>query len=99
MVWCTNKSHAGHASLAQRLLGPTKLSRFSPLSATCPSKRVILLGPSHQVYLECCAPSGCTTFATPLSDLSIDTQSQSTLFTLSFELFGKLDDFTFLLNV
>ncbi|EFP86569.1 uncharacterized protein PGTG_12951 [Puccinia graminis f. sp. tritici CRL 75-36-700-3] len=36
-------------------------------------KRVFILGPSHHVYLDCCALSKCTQYATPLGDLPIDT--------------------------
>jgi len=36
-------------------------------------KRVFILGPSHHVYLNCCALSKCTHYETPMGDLPIDT--------------------------
>ncbi|KAH9460655.1 hypothetical protein MJO28_003640 [Puccinia striiformis f. sp. tritici] len=36
-------------------------------------KRVFILGPSHHVYLNCCALSRCTQYETPLGALPIDT--------------------------
>ena len=39
------------------------------------SKRVFLLGPSHHVYLPNAALSQCTTYATPLGNLKIDSES------------------------
>uniref|UniRef100_A0A7E4URX3 Protein MEMO1 n=1 Tax=Panagrellus redivivus TaxID=6233 RepID=A0A7E4URX3_PANRE len=45
-------------------------------------RRIFILGPSHVVYLNGCALTTCTTYATPLGDLPIDTdvvkQLQST---------------------
>ena len=38
-------------------------------------KRVFILGPSHHVYLNCCALSKCTHYETPMGDLPIDTSS------------------------
>ena len=35
-------------------------------------KRVVLLGPSHKVYLDFVATTSCTEWATPLGNLSID---------------------------
>lgn len=37
-----------------------------------PSKRVFILGPSHHVYLDGCALSKCTEYATPLGSLPLD---------------------------
>lgn len=35
-------------------------------------KRVVLLGPSHKVYLDFVATTSCTEWATPLGNLTID---------------------------
>lgn len=35
-------------------------------------KRIIILGPSHHVYLDSCALSMCQKYQTPLGDLNID---------------------------
>jgi AmmeMemoRadiSam system protein B len=40
-----------------------------------PSKRVFILGPSHHVYLNGCALSKCTEYATPLGSLPLDRPS------------------------
>lgn len=42
-------------------------------------KRVFILGPSHHVYLDGCALSGCEAYETPLGDLEIDVQVTSEL--------------------
>src|SRR5216684_5059490 len=39
------------------------------------SKRVFILGPSHHVYLDGCALSKCTEYATPLGALPLDRPS------------------------
>jgi AmmeMemoRadiSam system protein B len=39
-------------------------------------KRVFLLGPSHHIHLPNAALSQCTTYETPLGDLTIDTDSK-----------------------
>jgi AmmeMemoRadiSam system protein B len=44
------------------------------------SKRVFLLGPSHHVHLPNAALSQCTTYETPLGNLSIDTDSAALLY-------------------
>lgn len=44
------------------------------------SKRVFLLGPSHHVHLTNAALSQCTTYETPLGNLSIDTDSAVLLY-------------------
>eukprot|EP00236_Picocystis_salinarum_P003738 CAMPEP_0183829256 /NCGR_PEP_ID=MMETSP0807_2-20130328/3212_1 /TAXON_ID=88271 /ORGANISM="Picocystis salinarum, Strain CCMP1897" /LENGTH=289 /DNA_ID=CAMNT_0026074463 /DNA_START=161 /DNA_END=1030 /DNA_ORIENTATION=- len=35
-------------------------------------RRIFLLGPSHHVYTPKCCLSGCTTYRTPLGDISVD---------------------------
>lgn len=42
-------------------------------------RRVVLLGPSHHVFLRKCALSGCTALATPLGDIEVDTEVVSRL--------------------
>ena len=42
-------------------------------------KRVILLGPSHYVYLENCALTQMSKYLTPIGDLRIDTQTTAEL--------------------
>ena len=39
------------------------------------SKRVFILGPSHHVYLDGCALSKCTEYATPIGSLPLDRPS------------------------
>ncbi|PLW43178.1 hypothetical protein PCASD_08066 [Puccinia coronata f. sp. avenae] len=59
--------HAGYsysgraAAWAYKLIDPDQI------------KRVFILGPSHHVYLNCCALSKCTQYETPIGDLPIDT--------------------------
>ena len=38
-----------------------------------PRRFVVLLGPSHHVFLRRCALSKCATYATPLGNLAVDT--------------------------
>jgi len=47
------------------------------------SKRVFILGPSHHVYLDGCALSKCTEYATPLGSLPLDRPSML-IFLLDF---------------
>ena len=41
--------------------------------------RIFLLGPSHHVYLEGCAVSGATTYATPVGDIKVDEETVASL--------------------
>ena len=43
------------------------------ISANNISKRVFLLFPSHHYYLSGAATTGCSKYATPIGDLTIDT--------------------------
>ncbi|KAJ1664062.1 hypothetical protein IW140_004362 [Coemansia sp. RSA 1813] len=38
-------------------------------------RRVFLLGPSHHVYLEKCALSGCTEYQTPMGNIQVDRET------------------------
>lgn len=40
------------------------------------SERVFILGPSHHAYLDGCALSVCTDYATPLGSLTLDRDSE-----------------------
>lgn len=40
------------------------------------SRRVFILGPSHHAYLDGCAVTKCSTYATPVGDLPIDHDSE-----------------------
>ena len=55
------------------ILSSIKCSRLIYLLQ--PSKRVFILGPSHHVYLDGCALSKCTEYATPLGSLPLDRPS------------------------
>lgn len=50
------------------------------------SKRVFILGPSHHVYLDGCALSKCTEYATPLGSLPLDRSSMLLFFILPSDL-------------
>ncbi|CAK5280545.1 unnamed protein product [Mycena citricolor] len=67
-----------------RPLGLTELSMWR----TC-IKRVVLLGPSHHVYLDGCALSQCSSYATPIGDIPLDTETISAL-----RATGKFSDLT-----
>ena len=56
--------HIGVAHLIEPLTLPLQLS-----------KRVFILGPSHHVYIDGCALSKCTEYATPLGTLPLDRPS------------------------
>jgi len=58
--------HAGHS-----YSGPTAAWAYKFVDAN-KVKRVFILGPSHHLYLENCALSGASKYATPLGDLIID---------------------------
>ncbi|KAG0142414.1 hypothetical protein CROQUDRAFT_82189 [Cronartium quercuum f. sp. fusiforme G11] len=75
--------HAGYA-----YSGPTAAWAYKTVDPTR-IKRVFILGPSHHVYLERCALSCCTTYATPLGDLPIDAQINAQL--TKSGLFGTMD--------
>ncbi|KAJ7225471.1 MEMO1 family [Mycena pura] len=58
--------HAGYA-----YSGPTAAWAYKSIDIT-PIKRVFVLGPSHHIYIDGCALSTCTHYATPLGDLPLD---------------------------
>lgn len=41
------------------------------------SRRVFVLGPSHHAYLDGCAVTKCSTYATPVGNLPIDHDSET----------------------
>lgn len=61
--------HAGYS-----YSGPTAAYGFKALDWTG-IKRIFILGPSHHFYLSGCALSACTTYATPLGDFELDTDT------------------------
>jgi predicted class III extradiol MEMO1 family dioxygenase len=57
---------------------PNSLSSPIPkLTAALSSTRVYILGPSHHLYLDGCALSGCSTYETPIGSLPLDLQRLS----------------------
>jgi AmmeMemoRadiSam system protein B len=57
--------------------------------------RVVIIGPSHHVYMQKCGLSGAERLATPLGDLLVDTalvQSWSQLYPELFEILSKSTD-------
>lgn len=66
MTFLTIKSHAGYS-----YSGPAAAWAYKSLDLS-KSKRIFLLGPSHAWYLDQCALSKHTKYATPLGDLVID---------------------------
>jgi AmmeMemoRadiSam system protein B len=82
-------------TLALPLLGHTKvstlpacqydLSNLAHLSDlfSHSRKRVFILGPSHHAYLDGCALSKCTEYATPIGALPLDRSSISLSFGIS----------------
>ncbi|KAJ7706128.1 MEMO1 family [Mycena rosella] len=58
--------HAGYT-----YSGPTAAWAYKSIDTTG-IKRVFVLGPSHHVYLDGCALSGCKQYATPLGNLPLD---------------------------
>ncbi|KAI8615204.1 hypothetical protein BC830DRAFT_1123850 [Chytriomyces sp. MP71] len=60
--------HAGYS-----YSGPTAAFAYAPITAEVDSiATVFVLGPSHHVYLDSCALSSCSQFATPLGDIEAD---------------------------
>lgn len=66
LTFLTSKSHAGYS-----YSGPAAAWAYKSLDLS-KSKRIFLLGPSHAWYLDQCALSKHTKYATPLGDLVID---------------------------
>ncbi|KAJ7181709.1 MEMO1 family [Mycena crocata] len=76
--------HAGYA-----YSGPAAAWAYKAID-TRGIKRVFLLGPSHHVYLDGCALSSCTSYATPLGDIPLDLETIRELTaTGKFERFSK----------
>ncbi|KAJ7070985.1 MEMO1 family [Mycena amicta] len=61
--------HAGYA-----YSGPTAAWAYKSIDVAR-IKRVFVLGPSHHIYIDGCALSSCTTYATPLGDLPLDLET------------------------
>ncbi|KAF7320283.1 hypothetical protein MKEN_00813000 [Mycena kentingensis (nom. inval.)] len=58
--------HAGYS-----YSGPAAAWAYKSIDVA-PIKRVFVLGPSHHIYIDGCALSTCTTYATPLGNLPLD---------------------------
>ncbi|KAJ6610045.1 MEMO1 family [Mycena sp. CBHHK59/15] len=58
--------HAGYA-----YSGPAAAWAYKSIDTTG-IKRVFILGPSHHIYLDGCALSGCKAYATPIGNLPLD---------------------------
>nr|GAT48691.1 predicted protein [Mycena chlorophos] len=65
--------HAGYA-----YSGPAAAWAYKSIDVS-PIKRVFVLGPSHHIYIDGCALSSCTSYATPIGDLPIDLDTVSQL--------------------
>ncbi|KAL6065195.1 Cell motility mediator [Balamuthia mandrillaris] len=79
--------HAGYS-----YSGPTAAFAFGNIDPKS-IKRVFILGPSHHVYLQDCALSQQTHYATPIGDLPLDLQVIEELHqTGSFSYMGKEED-------
>ncbi|KAJ7786371.1 MEMO1 family [Mycena metata] len=61
--------HAGYA-----YSGPAAAWAYKSIDTTG-IKRVFVLGPSHHLYIDGCALSKCTKYATPLGDLPLDLET------------------------
>jgi AmmeMemoRadiSam system protein B len=74
--------HAGYS-----YSGPTAAWAYKHVGRDV--KRVFVLGPSHNVYLDNCAVTRCVSYATPLGDIPIDTAVRSEL--LASKAFGEME--------
>ncbi|KAJ3392431.1 hypothetical protein HDU84_004137 [Entophlyctis sp. JEL0112] len=74
--------HAGYS-----YSGPTAAHAYAHIDANSVDT-VFVLGPSHHVYLDTCALSGCIEYETPLGNLAINQQINSEL--LSSKLFTTM---------
>ncbi|KAG7099259.1 hypothetical protein E1B28_001122 [Marasmius oreades] len=61
--------HAGYS-----YSGPVAAWAYKAID-TSGIRRVFILGPSHHVYLDGCALSSCTDYATPIGDLPLDVET------------------------
>lgn len=59
--------HAGYS-----YSGPPAAYAYKCIPSSAGIKRVFILGPSHHFYLNGCALSRCTSYATPLGSLKLD---------------------------
>lgn len=78
--------HAGF-----RYSGPTAAWAYKNITNPDKYKRVILLGPSHKVYLDFIATTRCDEWETPLGNLKIDKEVVNKLVSIDGELFQKID--------
>ncbi|KAJ8084059.1 hypothetical protein PM082_002826 [Marasmius tenuissimus] len=79
--------HAGYS-----YSGPTAAWAYKAIDTTG-IRRVFVLGPSHHVYLDGCALSGCTEYATPVGNLPLDLETiQELKDTGKFATFSLSDD-------
>ena len=88
--------HAGYS-----YSGPTAAYAYQILKEELqdpqsPIKRVLVLHPSHHVYLDGCAVSGATQLATPIGHLTVDDELRQHILSLpsssSFSMMKKRDD-------
>ena len=65
---------ASLAIMEEALKNPERLNKSSYLFANDPNtvKTIFILGPSHHVRLSACALTQCSTYQTPLGDLTIN---------------------------
>jgi len=63
-----------HAGLAYS--GPTAAWAYKNLTVCAPQiDRVVLLGPSHKVYLDWIGTTTCSEWQTPLGNIKVDTET------------------------
>lgn len=79
--------HAGYA-----YSGPAAAWAYKSID-TKPIKRVFILGPSHHLYIQGCALSGCEEYETPIGNLPLDLDTIKELrATNQFEALAQEDD-------
>ena len=77
--------HAGF-----RYSGPTAAWAYKNIAHPERYKRVLLLGPSHKVYLDFVATTACDEWATPLGNLGIDSEAVERLVQSEGGLFQRI---------
>lgn len=78
--------HAGY-----RYSGPTAAWAYRNITNPDAYKRVLLLGPSHKIFLDFIGTTTCDEWATPLGNLQIDKAGVERLCSLDEDLFQQID--------
>ena len=96
LTYCGKTSAHGYAALNPTNMYVLKLfnlqnpKRLILLILLLYSKRIIILGPSHHVYLENCALSSFEAYDTPLGPLKLDTELMEELLENNDEKFSQM---------